>query len=166
MAKTILLLELGKSPCQNPGCDRLLSLLRSASPPGEVVVRTAELPPLRDGGGGPDLVVVHSPLAAGWKRWAESRARGWEAVPTLGILCGPQRALPESLLAGLDDFLCCPPRDMDLALRVRRLLGSGGAPEPRPAGVWMSRTCTVPAGVPSVRHSSEPVRPSLPPNIT
>ena len=135
MAKTILLLDLEKSPCQNPGCDRLPDLLRSALSPGEVVVRTtSELPPPQHGGNA-DLLVVRSLLASGRVQWAESRAQGWEAVPTLGILCGPQRALPESLLAGLDDFLCCPLREMDLALRVRRLLGpSGRAPEPRPAG--------------------------------
>ena len=37
-------------------------------------------------------------------------------------------------LARLDDFLCCPLREMDLALRVRRLLGPSWAPGPQPTG--------------------------------
>ncbi|HEY2290948.1 MAG TPA: sigma-54 dependent transcriptional regulator [Thermoanaerobaculia bacterium] len=137
MAKIIVLLDLERPPCQNPGCDRLAGLLRSALSPGELVVKPAVglLPPWA--GDRPDLLVVRSPSVAGWERWAESDAsdaRGWEAVPTLGILCGPVRALPESLLARLDDFLCCPPREVDLALRVRRLLGPPRTPEPWPAG--------------------------------
>jgi DNA-binding NtrC family response regulator len=133
MAKTILLLELEKSPCQNPGCARLPGLLRSTLAPGELVVKTVMGLPPPPFDSGPDLLVIRSPVGAGRERWAESQAHGWEAVPTLGILCGPERTFSDSLLAGLDDFLFCPPREVDLALRVRRLLGAGETRKARPS---------------------------------
>jgi two-component system, NtrC family, response regulator GlrR len=136
MATTIMLLDMeSSSPCQNPGCDRLAGLLRSALSLGDRVLKPAAglLPPRA--GDRPDLLVVRSLSAAGWERWAESVARGWEAVPTLGILCSLGQALPESLLVTLDDFLCCPPQEVELALRVRRLLGPRRTPEP-----WLERS--------------------------
>src|SRR5215203_3914981 len=137
MVKTVLLVELETRPCQNPGCGHLPGLLRNVLLPSELVVRAGSglTPPA---GSKPDLLVVRSPSVAGWERWADLRCRGWGSVPTLGILCGSGVAVPDALLEGLDDFLCCPPRELDLALHVRRLLGAGDVAASRPAGTGSS----------------------------
>jgi len=70
------------------------------------------------------VMLVHSSLAQDFDPLSAIIRRSAKTAPLLGIFCGDEMnstRIDESLAAGMDDFLFCPLRPVDLVPRVRRL---------------------------------------------
>ena len=127
MKRTILVLEPGRPVCPSRACDRVASLLSSD---GAQVWTASRLNP-EEPGPRPDLLVVRA-SATGLSMLGDIRPPSWRSVPLLGILCARNAAEALDLADSLDDFLVCPAGEMEMALRIRRLLQRSPAPA-RPA---------------------------------
>jgi two-component system response regulator GlrR len=71
------------------------------------------------------VMLVHSSLAQNFDPLLAIIRRSAKSAPLLGIFCGDETngtRIDESLAAGMDDFLFCPLRPVDLVARVRRLI--------------------------------------------
>ena len=71
------------------------------------------------------VMLVHSSLAQDFDPLLAIIRRSAKTAPLLGIFCGDEMnstRIDESLAAGMDDFLVCPLRPVDLVPRVRRLI--------------------------------------------
>ena len=71
------------------------------------------------------VVLVHSSLTQDFDPLLTIIRRSAKSAPLLGIFCGDEMngtRIDESLAAGMDDFLVCPLRPVDLVPRVRRLI--------------------------------------------
>jgi len=71
------------------------------------------------------IVLLHSSLRQNVDGLLATIRRSSKSAPLLGIFCGDETSstlIDESLAAGMDDFLFCPLRQVDLISRVRRLI--------------------------------------------
>jgi len=71
------------------------------------------------------VMLVHSSLTQDFDPLLTIIRRSAKSAPLLGIFCGDEMngtRIDESLAAGMDDFLVCPLRPVDLVPRVRRLI--------------------------------------------
>jgi len=78
------------------------------------------------------VMLVHSSLAQDFDPLLAIIRRSAKTAPLLGIFCGDEMnstRIDESLAAGMDDFLFCPLRPVDLVPRVRRLIQPQGEVE-------------------------------------
>ncbi len=120
----ILIVNLDADPCVTGNCAYLPVLLEKAFPQSSVrTCETAQFLNAMDNE--PDLVVFRTPAAPPLAQIVQSLRDKWKAASAVAVLCRWQQTtgeLFESLLHGLDDFLCCPVRNIELISRVRRLL--------------------------------------------
>ena len=71
------------------------------------------------------VVLVHSSLTQNFDPLLAIIRRSAKSAPLLGIFCSDETngtGIDELLAAGMDDFLFCPLRPVDLVARVRRLI--------------------------------------------
>lgn len=120
----ILILDVENDPCSAGNCNRLPALIENEFPSGGVHLQTSLRPP---GAGSiePDLVVLRTPARLPLAQVLKPLRERWKLASMLAVICRSSQTaceLLDSLLHGLDDFLCCPFRDLDLVPRVRRLL--------------------------------------------
>jgi len=127
----ILIVNLDAGPCLTGNCAHLPVLLEKAFPVSTVrMCETAQF--LNAMGSEPDLVVFRTSAAPPLTQIVQSLRDKWKAASAVAVLCRwPQTdgELLESLLHGLDDFLCCPVRNIEMVSRVRRLLPSKASKE-------------------------------------
>jgi len=120
----ILILDLHQDPCVGGNCGHLRGLIEKAFPTGSVrVCATAQIPDSTTTE--PDLIVLRSPAALPLAQIVQSLRDKWKSASAVAVLCHWSQTageLLDSLLHGLDDFFCCPIRDIELIPRVRRLL--------------------------------------------
>jgi DNA-binding NtrC family response regulator len=137
--RELLVLEPDPAPCREHGGEALASLVERSLASSTVSVRSGCLPDSVTGPA-PDLVLVSYGTGRRLSSAVESLARRWRATPVVGCFCSHRErpsAVRGSLTAGVDDFVCCPVRPIDLVPRIERLLGgavgeaaSGDAPGP------------------------------------
>lgn len=120
----ILIVDLEADPCLTGNCGHLRALIEKAFPTGSVCAcenaQVLEAIPKE-----PDLVVFRPPANLPLLQIVRSLRERWKAASAVAVLCRwsePAADLLESLLHGLDDFFCCPIRDIEIIPRVRRLL--------------------------------------------
>ena len=117
-----LLLNPGRSPCNDGGCDEL-PRLRQLLPALKIV----ELPagaPLSRVACAPALVIARVSGAESEEPLLEACRARWPEAPLLAVVCGAPKHSHSlvSLLALADDFLFCPALTNELPLRSERLL--------------------------------------------
>ena len=91
----------------------------------DTVVQQAELADFSAITDDPDLVVLMADRTAGLTRAVIKLRRKWDAAPLLGCFCSAvatSSGVRRALEAGVDDYINCPVRDIDLLPRVERLL--------------------------------------------
>src|SRR6266516_5443655 len=118
----VVLMDLNPCICSNGTCQNLACLIESAL---ECIVllhpfsQLHEQLPFK-----PNLVVIRYSSARSWGDTFSAVRSQWPHVALLGIICG-EATSPKVILDSvdrLDDFLCCPARDIDLIPRIHRLL--------------------------------------------
>lgn len=82
----------------------------------------------------PDVVVLRLQSQKNLAERIEHWRKRWPKACWLAIFCPPGEPDPE-LLDGLDDFLCCPYGEQELACRIQRLLSHGRRVAGAPLGV-------------------------------
>jgi DNA-binding NtrC family response regulator len=104
---------------------RLAALVHQAFAPRPVAVAAfAEVPPARTLGD-PDAIFLHAPARRRLPPMLRQLRAACPSTPLLAATCGaPDDALDleRGLAEGVDDFLCCPFSEVDLLVRLRRLL--------------------------------------------
>ena len=130
----ILLLTHDLDACPERECSRIVTLLRAGLP--EVETRVQEgvfVPP--GGAAGPDLVLLRPSQDWALPQRLQSLRTHDGRAGIIGLYCAhrdARRIDPASFPQGMDDFVFCPYREMDLLPRIRRLLSERGASEPSP----------------------------------
>jgi hypothetical protein len=135
----ILLIDLNH-PCPTEDCTRLAEMMQRFPSGGDTRLQTTTLfpPPLH--ASPPDLILLRLSLDQPPVAALGALRRDWDKTPVLGLFClgwaKPCRGY-HTLLTGLEDFVSCPFTEIDLFLRLQRLLhgknGEGPAVPMRPA---------------------------------
>jgi DNA-binding NtrC family response regulator len=121
----ILIVDSGENSCVRGNCGHLRTLVERAYP------RSAEyLSATFEEVGGhtfrePDLVVFRAAIDFPLSQVVSQLRRQWKAASMVGVVCQSSEAstnLAEQLFPGLDDFFCCPIRELEWDPRIRRLL--------------------------------------------
>jgi DNA-binding NtrC family response regulator len=119
-------MDLAAEPCVCGNCNLLRALLEEAFP--NATIRDAKTSWIPDTSGRePDLVLLRTSLHLPLTQIVRSLRDTWRVASAVAVLCHWSHTtaeLLESLDEGLDDFFCCPIRDIELIPRVRRLLPS------------------------------------------
>jgi DNA-binding NtrC family response regulator len=122
----ILIMDLFAEPCVRGNCNHLRALIEEAFPNATIhASRASRIPDTY--GREPDLVVLRTSLHLPLTQIVRSLRYTWRVTSAVAVLCHWAQTvaeLLESLERGLDDYFCCPIRDIELIPRLRRLLSS------------------------------------------
>ena len=136
--RQILIVDLADRACPGDQHASLPALVRDSLAPGEVRIHVAHglHHPQRPS---PDCVVLRPSLSMPVSSALSSLRQQWARVPILGLLCMQQNEgnVSSAFTCGLDDFVLCPFRRIELIPRMHRLLWN--AADHEPAAVPMAR---------------------------
>ena len=125
--RQIVIVDLADRACHGDHHASLPALVRDSLSPAEVRIHVAhELH--HDRLPSPDCVVLRPSRSVPLSEALPSVRRQWAQVPVLGLLCMQQSEgnVSTAFTCGLDDFLLCPFRLIELSPRIDRLLSSPG----------------------------------------
>ena len=121
----ILLMDLDPDACPGGYCGRLAGLLQRPLGAEAIHLRTvthvapeAPSPP-------PDLVLMRPSLLDSVSEIVRDLKSRWRFTPILGLFCSGKHtpaAVHHAMCNGLDDFLSCPFKDIDLLPRMQRFV--------------------------------------------
>ncbi|NKE72893.1 sigma-54 interaction domain-containing protein [Candidatus Manganitrophus noduliformans] len=122
----ILFIDLGPDSCLDQNLLQIQKTIGEALPLQKILLETINsIIPSRPLSYTPDLILFR-PCSTILLEEALNRLRErWGPIPIVGLVCSKWVALHELysiLINRLDDFLSCPCREIDLILRLRRLL--------------------------------------------
>ena len=123
--RQILIVDLADQACHGDHHASLPALVRDSLSPAEVRIHVAH--GLHNGPlPSPDCVVLRPSHSVPLSEALPSLRRQWAQVPVLGLLCMQQSEgnVSTAFTCGLDDFLLCPFRRIELSPRIDRLLSS------------------------------------------
>jgi two-component system response regulator GlrR len=124
----ILILDCGEPCCKEHCCDQLATLIPKSFEPNPIRVSILSSSEFLDASLSPDLVILRIVRA---RKESDpivllGRIRqAWPAAPIFGLYCFEEVSrddIVNALQNGLDDYVCCPSRDIDLIPRLRRLV--------------------------------------------
>jgi DNA-binding NtrC family response regulator len=123
----VAILELDSKICQENHGEQLTMLLRNTAPSSTITIQSFHhLSEMRSP---PALILVRPACAESLSELVPCLRKRWRWATIIGLFCtgkdtpaGVSRALP----IDLDDFLCCPFRDLDVFLRMQQLLQGNG----------------------------------------
>lgn len=122
----ILILEFGEPGCEVRCCDQLAILIPQWFQPEAICVNTLSNLERVDESYSPDLVILRISCSKNdFALLLDKIRRRWAPVPILGFYCYKEvshHKIVHALRNGVDDYACCPLRDIDLIPRLRRLL--------------------------------------------
>jgi len=121
----ILIVDLNSHSCPANTCGQLPGLVRDSIPAVEIDVQRSTLLPLRTKSSQPDLILLRPSSLKVLPDVLHKLREKSDRCPILGIFCiGWDRPgdVSEAILKGLDDFLTCPYKKVELFPRIRRLL--------------------------------------------
>jgi len=128
--RQVLILDLGDGSCPREHHDSLSGLVQECLVPGDTGIHlsTTLLPDSRLPV--PDCVLLRPSASISASEALLELRRQWAYVPVLGLLCARQShvSVSSALAGGLDDFLLCPFRRVELTPRLDRLLSARRAP--------------------------------------
>lgn len=118
------MIDLDPMSCPGKHCDKLSELLaHGASINLMEALEPSRLPP--DTIPPPALIFLRSSTTDDLHEVMRDLRQRWEHVPVFGLFCQSHRtpaAVDAALRTGLDDFICCPFRDVEVLPRIRRIL--------------------------------------------
>jgi len=121
----ILVADLDPNPCLVENCTQLSNMIRRSLPVGQIYLQTLTSFPPGLTFSPPDLLVLRPSFAKSLPKALCALRREWNQTPMLGLFCTAWNTLSDtfiSLLHGLDDFLTCPFKEIDISPRIQRLL--------------------------------------------
>ncbi len=136
--RRILVLSPGPDECGRCSPERIENLLRHCLPSGDTRIEICRRIPPGGDRRGADLLIFRSARGRDLEGTVRRVRSTWRSAPILGLFCGrpaAPRTVLQSLIDGLDDYLCCPLRELDVAPRVEWLLrGAGERPATAASG--------------------------------
>jgi two-component system response regulator GlrR len=125
----ILLINLEPTSCPGCNCKQIAKLLRKILPGISVILQTGiDDPSAMTISSCPHLILLRFSSPVKLHKAVQSLKVKWSTASILGIFCNNTGAPAEGsgdLLNYLDDFLCCPYKEVELHLRIQRLLQQG-----------------------------------------
>lgn len=121
----ILILDLNPTPCPAESCTRLPKLIQSFLPAAQVYFHCSHALPVEKISSVPDLILVRPSLKESLEEITCSLRKKWNRSSVLTLFCvgrDKPREVFQSLLNCTDDFLSCPFSEIDILLRIKRLL--------------------------------------------
>ena len=121
----ILILSSSSLSPEHQGCDSALRALGDLPREPEIVVEQAPLESTGAASAEPDLIIIRSELRSELPRFVLKLKMRWDRTPILGFFCDTGSALDgllRTLSAGIDDYVSCPAKEIDLVPRVELLL--------------------------------------------
>jgi DNA-binding NtrC family response regulator len=128
---SILILDLADRSCPDEHRASLSGLVRECLSPSAADIHVSTALGVERHRPSPDCVLLRPSLATPASAVLPSLRRQWADVPVLGLLCvqHSHATVSRALAGGLDDFLLCPFRPVELSPRIDRLLGKEPLPE-------------------------------------
>ena len=123
--RQILILDLADRACPDEHHSSLSALVRECLAPDAADIHLTTIAPRLGGGApSPDCVLLRPSFSTPAAHVLPSLRRQWSHVPVLGLLCTQysHAHLSSAFACGLDDFLLCPFRQLELSPRIDRLL--------------------------------------------
>jgi len=122
----ILIMDLEPNSCSVDHCGQIGALLPKLVPESEIVIRTDINVPFETRTSfSPDLILLKSCLMENLHQEVQILKEEWKAISVLGIFCANSSApaaVCQVMAEYLEDFLFCPFEELELLLRVQRLL--------------------------------------------
>jgi DNA-binding NtrC family response regulator len=121
----LVIMELAPHFCPLENRIELPALIRRCFPDKEIDLHHVEALELYDLPRKPDLWLLRPSVTMPVSRLLPPFRKHWGGIPIVGLFCTEGDSPDEvvtSLSCGLDDFLVCPFREIDLIPRIRRLL--------------------------------------------
>lgn len=119
----VLIVDVNSLPCTGGGCGGIASLIESSTPKIRLEATTAFPPKCILAA--PVLVLLRPSRAAISSGLLSALRNKWSQASILGLFCSGWESSCDALqflLEGLDDFVSCPFKSIDLIPRVQRLL--------------------------------------------
>jgi two-component system, NtrC family, response regulator GlrR len=130
----IVILELDPRACQENHGARLAMLLRNFLSPSPIDIQSLHHLPA-ELGSPPTLILLRPACAESLSELVAFLRQRWRGASIIGLFCTGQHmpaAASRALRTALDDFLCCPFRDLDVFPRMQLLLQGHGETNTRP----------------------------------
>lgn len=124
--QSVLILNQNSIPCAAEKCDSLLDLLKRSLGVRYIHTQSDNQLPHKLSSV-PDLILLRPTVGEAAQELIKSCKEKWNRVAILALLCPGWEDLATDfspVLNSVDDFLSCPFRDIDLIIRVNRLLQS------------------------------------------
>jgi DNA-binding NtrC family response regulator len=121
----VVILDLDSQVCSEDHSEQLARLLCDVTLAGTVDLQMVTHVPASVSFPPPDLILLRLSPTAEPSILVQDLRHRWSAVPILGLFCTDEEGVAaryQSLLAALDDFLMCPFRRLDVALRLQQVL--------------------------------------------
>jgi two-component system, NtrC family, response regulator GlrR len=127
--QSVLILNQNSSPCPCAAnkCDALLGLLQRSLAINCIQERCDNQLLLHRVSSVPDLILMRPSIGEAAQELIETCKEKWDRVAILALLCPGSEDVATDfslVLNSVDDFLFCPFRDIDMIIRVKRLLQS------------------------------------------
>ena len=122
----ITILDCGEPGCDVQCCDQLTNSIPQWFQSDQICINAISNPECIDESYPPDLLILR--IISSQSDFAlllDRIRRRWATVPIFGFCCFKEvshRKIADALRNGVDDYACCPLRDIDLIPRLRRLL--------------------------------------------
>src|SRR5262245_59196604 len=120
----IVILELDPKACQENHGARLAMLLRHVPSPSPIAIQSFHHLPA-ELGSPPTLILLRPACAENLSKLIPLLRQRWRGASLVGLFCTGQHTpatASRALHTALDDFLCCPFRDLDVCPRMQPLL--------------------------------------------
>ncbi len=126
----ILIMDFDPTSCSVDSCGRIANMLPKFLPDSEVAVQTGfHVSSTKIPSFSPDLILLKSSLTEDLHQTLKTLKEEWSTENVLGIFCTNQDAPSakyQAVANDLEDFLFCPFEDMELLLRIYRLMQGKG----------------------------------------
>ncbi len=121
----IVMMDLDPHTCPEDHGGRLTRLLRGGMSPSPIDIQTITHFPPKTPPPPPDLIFLRPSGTEDLSETVQFLRGKWSTTPIFGLFCTSRNtptAVYQAFCNGLDDFLTCPLRDIDVFPRIQRLL--------------------------------------------
>ena len=126
----ILVMDLDPNSCPVDNCGQIARLLSKLLPNSEVVSQTGvRFPSATQNTFSPDLILLKSRLTEKLHKAVRILKEEWRGNSVLGIICADSAApaaVCQTIADDMADFLFCPFKEVELLLRIQKLLQANG----------------------------------------
>jgi two-component system response regulator GlrR len=121
----IVMIDLDAHRCPEDHCGQLAKLLRGVFSAPSIDIRSITHFPPETFSPTPDCIILRLAASETLFTAVQVLRSTWDTAPILGLFCigkVTQEAVAQFLYTNVEDYLSCPLRDIEVGLRLRRLL--------------------------------------------